>query len=109
MQDSMAANPSPIDVYSVGACETSVFALPQAERLRRSLNGRGPYRFHDSPDDAPAGSHALVVRADWVIEKRILQALTAGESRVLRQPSGNGHVYAAAFVPAEMEIGRAHV
>lgn len=101
MQDSVATNPPPIDVYTVGACETSAFGLPQAERLRRSLEGVTPFRLHASADEAPAGFHALVVRSDWVIEKRILQALAARESRVLRQPSGNSGVYAAAFVPAE--------
>ncbi|MBC8038289.1 MAG: CDP-alcohol phosphatidyltransferase family protein [Rhizobiales bacterium] len=98
--------PSPIDVYVVGTCETSAFSLPQAERLRRSLEGGIPFRFHASLNGSPAGADALVVRSDWVIEKRILHALTAARSQVLRQPSGNGHVYAAAFVPVE-KLGEA--
>lgn len=94
-------DPKPIiDVYNVGTCETSAFALPQAERLRRSLAETDVFCFHTSPGDAPAGPHALVVRADWVIEKRILQSLTGAEGCILRQPSKKRHVYAAAFVPA---------
>ncbi len=101
MQDSNATAASPIDVYIVGACATSAFALPQAERLRRSLTDIAPFRFHDSAGEERAGNRALVVRADWVIEKRILQALISSENQILREPSGNGHVYAAAFVGAE--------
>jgi phosphatidylglycerophosphate synthase len=101
MQDMKAATPPLIDVYIVGACETSAFALPQAERLRRSLSDVVSFRFHSSPDEAPASRNVLAVRADWVIEKRILQSLIANARQILREPSGNGHVYAAAFAPAE--------
>ncbi|HUR43990.1 MAG TPA: CDP-alcohol phosphatidyltransferase family protein [Aestuariivirga sp.] len=101
MHDPKVASPDPIDVYIVGTCDTCAFALPQAERLRRGLVDMAPFRFHAALDDAPEGRSALVVRADWVIEKRILQALTAADGRVLRQPSGSGHVYAAAFVTRE--------
>ncbi len=94
-------DPKPaIDVYIVGTCETSAFALPQAERLRRSLVDFAPFHFHTSLDDAPKGHHALVMRADWVIEKRILLSLTEAEGRILRQPLPNGQVYAAAFIPS---------
>ena len=101
MHGPMIAKPSSIDVYIVGRCDTAAFSLSQTERLQRSLAGITPFHFHASLKDVPVGSGALVVRADWVIEKRILQSLTANGGAILREPAGNGYIYAAAFVPVE--------
>ena len=101
MPPTVYTNSTPIDVYIVGACETAAFALPQAERLRRSLVDITPFHFHASLDDAPLDQKVLLVRADWVIEKRILHALTSHEGQILREVSGGGRVYVAAFVAAE--------
>jgi len=100
MQSTIAQS-SLIDVYMVGACETSAFSLSQAERLRRSLAGTIPFHFHDSPDQAPSAANVLVVRADWVIEKRILQSLIANGNAVLKERSKEWFAYVAAFVPAQ--------
>jgi len=101
MRAPIYTNSTPIDVYIVGACETSAFALPQTERLRRSLVDITPFHFHSSPDEASAGRKALVVRADWVIEKRILHSLTSNDGQILQETCGGGRVHVAAFVTAD--------
>ncbi|WP_119392205.1 CDP-alcohol phosphatidyltransferase family protein [Taklimakanibacter lacteus] len=90
-----------LDVFLVGETNVAVFSMSQRERLRRSLAGGGTFVFHDGLDEACAGGHALVVRDDWVIEKRILQALISGDALLLKDENGGQPVYIAAYVPAE--------
>lgn len=89
-----------LDVYIVGKGAVAAFSLSQRERLRRSLGGGIEFELHDTLEEACSGSHALVVRNDWVIEKRILQALVAGDSTLLKEDDLEQPVYIAAYVPA---------
>ncbi|MGE0004604.1 MAG: CDP-alcohol phosphatidyltransferase family protein [Parvibaculaceae bacterium] len=88
-----------LDAFIVGPTVTTAFSLPQRERLRRSLDGSA-FRLHDAAGATCTG-HALVLRGDWVIEKRIIQALIAGDATLLREDDGGTPAYVAAFVPPE--------
>ncbi|MGE4250833.1 MAG: CDP-alcohol phosphatidyltransferase family protein [Parvibaculaceae bacterium] len=90
-----------IDAFVIGPAETAVFSLSPRERLRRSLEGGGnAFQLHDTVSETCSG-HALVVRGDWVIEKRIIQALVAADATLLTQEEAGKSVYIAAFVPPE--------
>jgi phosphatidylglycerophosphate synthase len=89
-----------IDVFMIGISNAAAFSLPQRERLRRCLEGHR-FHLHESDDEGLTGGHALIVRADWVIEKRLLQALLKSSNTLLKQDDAGKHTYFAAFVPAE--------
>lgn len=94
-----AAKPA-LDVFSVGRSAVAAFSLSQRERLRRSLKGVAEFTLRESPKEACSSPHVLVVRDDWVIERRILQALIAGEATLLKESDAGVPVYIAAYVPA---------
>ena len=90
-----------IDAFIIGPTEAAAFSLTQSERLRRSLEGGGnSFQLHDAVNGTTSG-HALVVRGDWVVEKRIIQALIAADATLLREDESGTQVYVAAFVPPE--------
>lgn len=88
-----------LDAFVIGKSTVMAFSLSQRERLRRSLAGAIEFRLHDTLEEACSGAYALVVRDDWVIEKRILQALVAGDSTLLKADVSGQSVYIAAYVP----------
>jgi phosphatidylglycerophosphate synthase len=90
-----------LDTFIIGQGAVTAFSLPQRERLRRSLGDGIEFRLHDTLEEACSGAHALIVRGDWVIEKRILQALIAGDSTLLKGDVSGQQVYIAAYVPTE--------
>lgn len=90
-----------LDAFIVGKKTTvAAFSLSQPERLRRSLASGTEFKLHGALEESCSGGHALVVRGDWIIERRILQALISGDSTLLRAADSGQLVYIAAFVPA---------
>jgi phosphatidylglycerophosphate synthase len=93
-------NQTGIDIFLVGACEAAAFSLPQRERFHRSLAGHRVW-LHDSIHEACRGDQALIIRTDWVIEKRILQALVTRRDVLVKQNGEGKPTYIAALVPKE--------
>jgi phosphatidylglycerophosphate synthase len=89
-----------VDVYLVGKNIVTAFSLSQRERLRRSLSGKVEFKLHDTLDEACRGEQVLVVRDDWVIEKRILLALLSGDSTIMKHDASEQPIYVAAYLPS---------
>ena len=94
-----------------------IWGMTPAERLRRSLERAGcrPVRSA-SPGEAlepPPGGSALLLRADWIYDERLMGALAAAPDTVLTAPADGGspvaaHVAAGAYPDARraLEEGR---
>ncbi len=89
--------------YIVGRCDLTLWELSPAERLRRNLARAGVDTILDDGDDLPATGGVILVRADFVFDDRIVDALVQTPGIVLEAEGPKG----AEAVAAHVEAGHA--
>lgn len=86
--------------YIVGRCELALWGLSAVERLRRSLLRAGAHTVLDEDDPLPAAETVVVVRADYVFDTAVIEALTRSRGVLLVTEGAKGPIAVAAHVDA---------
>ncbi len=92
-----------IDVFPIGSSDVRLWSMDQQERLARAVS-RAPAEtlLHKGLNEACIGQSAVLVRLDWCMEERILQALFQHANTILFSTQNGQRHLVAAHVPANM-------
>jgi phosphatidylglycerophosphate synthase len=75
--------PQPTYIHIVGDSETNIWGLSGRERLQRMLKPFSQCRLVDDPEHIPAHAPALLLRADYLFDARVLAALIHAKTNLL--------------------------
>lgn len=84
----------------VGTCDKRLWGMTAAERLRRGFARAGLPNAVSGTEAARATGPAILVRAEYLIEERLIQALVAAPGAVLVLDEPDGRRVVAAHAPA---------